>query len=336
MIWLNNARIVAILAVVHLHVTAVVLSGNYVGSEYWWVGNISSTVVRWCVPVFVMISGALLLDPQKQESSSIFYKKRLSKILIPIGFWSVFFLFWTFLHGFIDGILPSNLQLLKRLLKGLPYEHLWFLYMILGMYLFVPFFRKIISISSDREIVFFTVTTFLIAGINFFHTSVSNVVRPDLFINWFLLYIPFFFSGYLIQKDNRKFPTSVLWSIFLFSAAATAVGYYYVALDSEFLSDSYFHGYLSITVIPMSISVMYLLKEWNIPALNETATKKIALLTFGIYLVHPIVIEVLNKTDYLRAVHPAIAIPTSTAIVFTVSLGISWALYKIPYLNRTI
>jgi len=99
MIWLDNSRIVAIYAVVFLHVSAAVVLGNEVGTEYWWIGNIYDSAMRWCVPTFVMISGALLLDPDKQEDLKTFYAKRLSRILIPILFWSAFFSIFGLCEG---------------------------------------------------------------------------------------------------------------------------------------------------------------------------------------------------------------------------------------------
>ena len=78
MVWLDNARIVAIFAVVLLHAAAGIVNGTVIGSEYWWFGNICDSSVRWCVPVLVMISGALLLDPNKDEDTLTLYKKRAS------------------------------------------------------------------------------------------------------------------------------------------------------------------------------------------------------------------------------------------------------------------
>lgn len=114
MIWLDNSRIIAIYAVVFLHVSAGVVIGNDVGTEYWWVGNVYDSAVRWCVPVFVMISGALLLDPNKQEDLATFYTKRLSRILVPIIFWSAFFLAWAFLKGAMKGNELTVVDLLKK------------------------------------------------------------------------------------------------------------------------------------------------------------------------------------------------------------------------------
>ena len=67
MIWVDNARILAVFAVVVLHVAAVVVLGiEDLDNLNWWVANIIDSSVRWCVPTFVMISGLLLLDPNKE------------------------------------------------------------------------------------------------------------------------------------------------------------------------------------------------------------------------------------------------------------------------------
>ena len=155
MIWLDNSRIIAIFAVVMLHVAAGVVTGTDIGTTNWWFGNIYDSGVRWSVPVFVMISGALLLDPNKKEDLLTFYKKRLSKIFIPILIWTFLFLIWAFLKGQISGNEISIIHLLKRILSGKPHYHMWFLYMILCLYLFTPFFRKVIINSTRKELLFF-------------------------------------------------------------------------------------------------------------------------------------------------------------------------------------
>ena len=104
-----------------------------------------------------MISGALLLDPSKQEELKTFYTKRLSRILIPIIVWSAFFLAWAFAKSIVKGNELALIDLLKRLLSGKPHYHMWFLYMILSLYLFTPFFRKIVTHSSKNELLLFII-----------------------------------------------------------------------------------------------------------------------------------------------------------------------------------
>ena len=143
-VWLDNSRIVAVFAVILLHTAGIVVNESDLGSEYWWIGNLYDSLVRWCVPVFLMVSGALLLDPNKDEDLGTFYIKRASRILVPVLFWSAFFLLWAI----VKGNLASLADLSARLLSGKPHYHMWFLYMIVPLYLFAPFFRKIVANSN--------------------------------------------------------------------------------------------------------------------------------------------------------------------------------------------
>jgi surface polysaccharide O-acyltransferase-like enzyme len=336
MAWIDNSRIIAIFAVVFLHVAAGAVSGSDLGSQYWWIGNVYNSFARWCVPVFVMISGALLLDPNKAENLPLFYKKRISRILIPITFWSVIFLLWNFLKGIISGKELAATDLVKRLLSGAPHGHLWFLYMIVILYLFTPFLRKVILSSSRREIEILVVSAFFIAALNAASVPLlSN--EPELFINNFLSYIPYFFLGYLIKTDERDIPKSALWGCFLASSLLTAIGCYFLAVNSNLNTGMYFYGYLSITVIPMSTCVMYLLKLWEKPLINENITKLLSMLTLGVYLIHPLFLETLGHIGLKpTSFHPVISVPVIAIFVYASSLIGTWILFHIPYLKRTI
>ena len=127
MTWIDNSRILAIFAVVFLHVAVEFVVGNGVGSQYWWIGNLYDSMVRWSVPVLVMVSGALLLDPSKNEHGSEFYKKRIARILIPILFWSAFFLGLLFFKGILIGDDPTPKSVILSILSRNPYHHMWFL-----------------------------------------------------------------------------------------------------------------------------------------------------------------------------------------------------------------
>lgn len=336
MAWLDNSRIIAIFAVVFLHVAAYAVIGSDIGTASWWVGNLYDSLVRWCIPVFVMISGALLLDPSKKEDLTTFYIKRFSRILIPIIFWSVFFLLWATLKAAAKDETILIVDIVKRLLSGQPYLHLWFLYMIIMLYLFTPFFRKIIANSSRREITVLVVFTFVLSALNALAVK-FGLVESKLFINLFLSYIPYFFLGYLVRTSASDYPRRILWGIFGASVILTAVGYYAVARNIGMDAGQYFYSYLSITVIPMSVSVMYLLKLWTKPIGSERLTKKVSALTLGVYLIHPIFLEIIQYAGYgPLAFNQAISIPFITVIVFSLSLSGAWVINKMPYIKLVI
>lgn len=338
MTWLDNSRILAIFAVVVLHVAAGVVTGNEIGSEYWWIGNIYNSLVRWCVPVFVMISGALMLDTSKNEELTVFYKKRLSRILIPIIVWSVFYSAWAVLKASIKGEQLYLTDLLNRVLSGMPHYHMWFLYMILIMYLLTPFFRPIVANFSKRDLTLLTVFTFLLAAINFAYIMVTSAEpRPALFINWFLLYIPYYFLGHLIREDDVPRSSVLLWSTFVVSALVTSVGCYLVSTRIGLDSGLYFYGYLSVSVIPMSISTMYLLKKISTPIISSEFTKKMSALTLGVYLIHPVLLETINQLGYgANDYKYSFSVPIIASIIFASSLTIAWGIYSVSYLKRII
>ncbi|MEH1970873.1 acyltransferase [Nostoc sp.] len=338
-IWLENSRIIAIFAVVFLHVAGKVVDHNSIGSEYWWIGNIYESMVRWCVPVFVMISGALLLDPNKKEGIFEFYRKRTSRILNPLIAWSIIFLIWRFFKEFLQGHKPTAIELVNHLLLGKPYFHMWFLFMIIGLYLFTPFLRKIVAQSTTSELIFFICATFAISSIN---TLFS--IESKLFINWFLSYLPYYFLGYLITTTDISLPKQVLSILFTLSILLTSLGYFIITKNYD-PTDIYFYEDLGATVILMSVSIMFLFKYLQNPILGSNLTNTISTLTLGIYLIHPAILDVvLNFVDITAMsfntiksiptiIIKVITIPVTAIITFLLSLFCVWLINKIPYVK---
>src|SRR4051812_36607782 len=86
--WMDLARVVATGAVVLIHVIAPVVSsgrGESLSHLRWWFGNIVDSGCRAAVPLFIMISGALLLSVGRQEGTQEFYAGRLSRVGVPLA-----------------------------------------------------------------------------------------------------------------------------------------------------------------------------------------------------------------------------------------------------------
>lgn len=87
----------------------------------------------------------------------------------------------------------------------------------------------------------------------------------------------------------------------------------------------------------MSISVMFLLEQWNKPFISSGTARKLSRLTLGVYLIRPIIFETLSDLvvkpfDY----QPALAVPLLSITVYASSLAVAWAIAKTPWMNRTI
>lgn len=191
----------------------------------------------------------------------------------------------VFLEGLILGTEVTNNGVLERLITGTPHYHMWFLYMMVGLYLFPPFF----------------------------------------------------FLGYLIRQQNWCPSIIVLLGVFLFSLILTSVGCYILAVNKDLATGMCFYGFLSVSVIPMSISAIYILKKLDVPFVNKRLTQKLSMLTLGVYLVHPMFLEMLNFIRYgAESFHPLISIPLITCVVFFASITATWSISRIPYLRNLV
>jgi surface polysaccharide O-acyltransferase-like enzyme len=336
MVWIDIARVLSSFAVVVLHVSAAVVVMNSIGTNAWWGGNFFDSMVRWCVPVFVMISGALLLDPQKEESFRSFYSKRISKILVPLIFWTIFFLFWSSLKKFIKNE-PFELSiLLESVYAGKPYYHMWFMFMIVGIYAFTPFFRKIVQASSHAELIALVVMCFLLSMAGSFikfYTQGSD----GFFLNWFLSYIPYFFLGHLVRHSQFRFGIPKLIAIFLLSFFGTAFAYYFVSSTCGIAYGSYFYDYMSPMVVVMSAVVIYICREAGSRCSRFGFLQAISPLTLGVYLVHPIFIDMaVLITGYTKSNLSFLAIPVVASVVFCASVFTAWIIRAVPLLRRVI
>ncbi|MCX5590409.1 acyltransferase [Alcaligenes endophyticus] len=327
--WMNNARIVAIFAVVMLHVAAYPVLNAELGSNTWWVANIYDSALRWCVPIFVMISGALLLEP-RQEGLSSFYRKRAARVLLPLLFWSAFYLLWAKLKHGAYGNDPSEIDIWERLSAGKPYFHLWFLYMLVFLYLFAPFFQKMIQSCKPKHLHWVVLCGFALAALNAALTKMEDT-SSSWFFNWFLLYIPYFLLGHVIRHMTLNIPRRWLWLGLMSCIVATASGVYALAMRTDLSTGTYFYDNLSITVIPMSACIILLLRDWNHSLITSQFTHTLSKLTLGVYLLHPIVLDIAYYFD-INAItfNPLWSIPVLSLLTYGISLGLVAGLQRTP------
>ena len=204
-IYLDLLRIFAIISVVLFHVIKHNWNVLDVNSNDWFIYNIFYPILKWNVPIFVMISGALFLN--KKQDIKILYKKNILRILSIFIIWSLIYAIYTFIN---DGNLNEAVQ---TFFKG--YYHLWFLYLIIGLYILVPILRKIIENENITKyflilsgiftfIVPMIITVIKIISINAGETAQSIV--DNLNINMFIGYTFYFVLGYYLNniKINKK------------------------------------------------------------------------------------------------------------------------------------
>ncbi len=127
--YINKLRIFSIYAVVTAHVTIWLTMASTPFTFNWWLGTSIFYACFCSIPVFVMISGALLLDNSRDEPMLEFYRKRMVRVGVPLVSWTIVYLG---VRGFLDHERLTAGRIFELILTADPYYHLWFFYMIAG------------------------------------------------------------------------------------------------------------------------------------------------------------------------------------------------------------
>lgn len=328
----NGLRTLAIMAVVMIHVVANLMAVEI--SKTWWLANIIDSLARWSVPVFVMVSGALLLG--KEEPLSIYFKKRASKIIIP-------FLFWTFFYELFKMRTQIDLfsieTAIKNIYTGKAYYHLWFLYMIVGIYFATPIFR---AIAHRTQILFYFIGVWFLLCLEntvFYFTSMHTGFKVGMFWG----FAGYFLLGYLLAKiELSKKLTLSIYAGGLLGIIITIFGTYW-ATSSKGALDIYWFDYLAPNTVLVSMTVFVIFKQmFNI---NTRFIRSFAAASFGIYLIHPFFLtlykssifqELFGFALHSRTIHVLFGIPATFIIVTLSSYAAVRLLQKIPVVKNIV
>ncbi len=341
--WGDYARTLAVMAVVLLHVSSFYVKNIYVTQANvwwsssnlhtfnWWVANLFDSSVRWCIPAFVMLSGALLLNPNKRETLRQFYRKRMHRILIPL-------IFWVIVYSFINVFYyhQSVSKAWHLVVIGKPFYQMWYLYMLLGLYLITPFLRNLIQRFSSRTVTIMACCALLLAILwNLF--VYIPIERPGYFIFWCLKYVGYFLLGYQLSLLTiKKLHVSIPILCLILSILVTAVGTFMALPTHGPNVRFYLYGYLSPSVVIMSLSAFVLFlkmgsnKNWNY------CMRNLSMYTLGIYLIHPALIIVVESFYAFFWAQSALLIPLMAIIVYTLSYFVIAVCKKIPWLRLAV
>ena len=343
--WTSRLRVYAALAVVAIHVGSSTAKLSP-GSLDWIVATLTDAACRWCVPIFFMVSGYFLLDPAKTETLSVFYRKRASRLLAPIVFWSIFYTAFTYYTK--PGLTVGDL--VYSLLVGMPAEHLWYLFAICGLYAFTPFLRMVMATTTSSQRWVLVTLLFAIPigdglwGLLQSARAVRLATAPPSFLTLFVPYLGYYVCGYQIRTTRGdRISDAILWlaaagsilAIFVANMLLTRIG---VGKDHLY---GYLFGYLSPPVILMSLAIFLLAarhgprRSQGSPLLARVAKMEPA--TLGIYIIHPVVISILGLCGVRSSMWPApVSIPVLTVVVFVLSYAATQLIRKVPYLRTTV
>ena len=284
-------RFIAILLVVFTHVHEQIGVSSYITRAVFY------HIDRLGVPLFFMLSGALILPRAAKQPVFTFYKKRIFQFIVLLFVYSFLSKLTEMLStgfAFSESIIVSFKLFNAIYPNQIGAGHLWFMYTIIGLYLIAPFLGRLLDVLTTKEIMVFLVLSILLTQFKATLQGGFNV-HPNILYsigNDFLGgYLNFFVLGYLLI--HRKIKTSIVVSLVLLVLPIV------IALAREIHKEQFldaFHWYsTSLTIVTSSIGLLgairWLCENGNRNLIIESVSK----FSFGIYLSHYIFIFVFKK-----------------------------------------
>ncbi len=326
--YMDWLRVVAILTVVGIHVLSKIINAESPEAWEWQLANALDSALRWCVPVFFMLSGALLLTHKPDEPVWKFLKKRLLKAFVPLVFWSGIYLLYRIVE---QGRSYSAGEAITLFLTDDIYFHLWFLYTIIGLYLMAPFLRILVDRMSKR-----TFEYFLLFWVVFsvFMPFVNKFLGFDIAFTagMFEPYIGYFMLGaylFLYPIHKKYLPLMAVAAIF---------GYFATYFGTETLTatngelDDFFYEHYRPNSLAITLFVFTAFQQLHTQLNENRLITRISTATLGIYVIHPLVQFYLVKYIGIHPllIHPVIGIFVSWTVIFAVSFLLIVILQKLP------
>ena len=310
---LDIARILACIGVITIHTAGGPIVHHMVedGSIGWALCNIIDACVRWCVPLFVMISGYFFLGADKPIRS--IYSKYVLRLVLSLIFWALFYAI----------ILHWNVYPFDKL-SG----HFWFIGMMIGMYISIPVLRPV---AQNQQLLRYSVWVWF--GLEIYKFIGRYAALPIAVSDFvFTDYVGYFLLGYYVKSlVLSKRQEGWLYIAALLCLAVT------IALP-VCLNDKSVFNYESPNVIITTLAIFYFFAHRTIEC--GTKTKQLiahlSACSFGIYMVHMFWLVELFSRIHRFMQSPILEIPVCIGAVFAFSWLTVFIIKKIPYINKYI
>ena len=341
---LDILRLMATLAVVLTHVCAGQIKILNVLDIDWQVLNCFRAALTWDVPIFVMISGGIFLNPQKEISLKVIYGKYIKRLVLAFAFWSAIFQVYYTAYGIYTNSFTLNWKgILSQYLIG-PYPF-WYLFMLAGVYAIIPFLKKV---TTDKKLTEYFLALFFIFQIMICYGQALpgigdtlSVILNDINFTFAIGFVGYFVLGYYLKA--YEISKKVEYALYVLGIILVPLCCY-VTTKQSIMNMEYtetFSKYLMPNIIIESAAIYtFFVKRVSKIKFSEKTVKIFSKLTeygFGVYLVHALINELVGLTGWTAVtISPFVSVPLLTLIVYGVSLIVTVVIRKIPFIGKNI
>lgn len=331
-------RTIAIFMVVAIHSNVIYLESNQ-GNIGWIIVMEMTALCLMSVPLFFMISGALLLDCNQEVGICELFSKRLPKQFIPFILWSLIYVFSRIAMGRV----PLSIQPFIKLLYEPAYYQFWFMYTLLGIYLLLPILQVLVRYLNQKQMEYMLIIWFIfsvvIPGISYFVKEFRISEHIDLVLCEG--YIGYFLLGFYLKKyrKNVTIRLSLFLSglgIFITGVAAYLEWLFCVNFEKKYFGYVY-QVYLLPGVVITVIGIFLICQKMDISHSNifSKAIIKMSELSIGVFYVHMLILIVLERIG-LSGEKSIFILTMKTVLIYVMSLLVSYIISGLSVLRSAL
>lgn len=349
-IWIELLRVMACIGVIGIHAGSQHFRDMPLDSSVWAVSNFYHGINRFAVASFIMISGCLYLDSKRTWNLRRLWKRNILPIAAAYIFWQMFYAVYRIIT---NGTLAkgSKAALVKFMVYiSKSYFHLWYLPMLIGLLIITPMLWEIVNSARGKQweeymIVLFLVFQILPYTINYFPLpwkdhimDILQTVQPEMVTG----YIGYFILGHYLSHYEVSKKLEYLVYVLGIMLILAAIGLCYISSQKSGKPIQSFYENYTLAGFFWGSSFFLFFKNYvSKIKWNEKQEKRICYLgscTFGIYLIHALIRNILHRIgiDSMMISNTAIAIPLLITMIFVLSLAAVMIIKKIPRVSKWI
>lgn len=335
--WADALRVASMLAVVMLHCAVLPIGTEIPGDTRFWVINLLDGGVRWGVPVFVMLSGAFLLDPKK-EMTTRQWLSRVGHIALLTVLWGGGYALYSArgAHLGLEWLLEGLISLVTCRL----HYHLWFLPMLLGLYLLLPILRALVK-GADRKTLWYAAILWAVCvpGLDVAFSLWPNIAGHGWFqaldLRHLYGYGGYFLFGYLLRTcEIRPKRAYALYAGGVLGLIVTWWTAYTASVEAGRFAGALYAN-LTPNVCATALAIFLAFRHLDLG--KSPLWGKLAALSLGVFVLHPFFIDLTVRLGFPPdRWNLALSIPLRWALVAGLSLAATWLIRKLPRVGKLI
>lgn len=308
--------------------------------------NFYGILSRWAVPCFVMISGMMFLNENKDIPIKKLYSKYILRLFVSYVFWSCVYAAFNSLFEVGDSLSEKFRFFINNCFSG--ELHMWYVLMIIGLYIASPVIKFLVNNMPKKLLKYWIMCMFafsslipFIGTLNIpYFSGVVSYLNRYVEIYFLMGYTIYFVLGHYLDKYGLSKKTKKL--IYILGV----VGFLYCVLILLVINpllgkNMSALNYLYPNMIFYSIAVFLLFRDHvsQIKFSDKAANiiVSISKLTYGIFLIHVLILKVLYHLGIrVTMCSFALSYPLVSILTFVISAIIIFAISKIPVINKYI